>query len=187
MNETEDIGAEHGSAIAGATRRGFLLLGLSLLAGCAKKTTRAMLPNPPWPSLDTPALEKPPGSWPDYEPPAPEALPQLPGWRGRVLARSKWARGGPIPRRMNRMSPIRYITGEVLKPFNDVVAWWGVDKNQGIASDINPSLSPSLTHLLGKRHRQIVDQLIGDDHATDRRRHLLRGIDVCREDFSRCR
>ena len=112
MSDTENIGVEHGpAAVAAATRRGFLLLGLGLLVGCAKQTTRgAMLPNPPWPSLDTPPLVKQPDPWTGYKPPAPEPLPTSPSWRGTVLARNKWARGGPIPQRMNRMSPIRYIT-----------------------------------------------------------------------------
>lgn len=110
MSESESVGVEHGTAAATATRRGFLLLALSLLAGCAKQTTRAMLPNPPWPSLDLPPMEELPESWSRYEPPAPEPLPQSPSWRGTVLARNKWAKGGPIPNRMNRMSPVRHIT-----------------------------------------------------------------------------
>ncbi len=123
MSESESVGAEHGSAVvAAATRRGFLLLALSLLAGCAKQTTRAMLPNPPWPSLDLPPMEELPESWSRYEPPAPEPLPQSSSWRGTVLARSKWARGGPIPNRMNRMSPVRHITvhHDGMAPFYEI-------------------------------------------------------------------
>ena len=126
MSESESVGAEHGLTVAGAaTRRGFLLLGLGLLAGCAKQTTRAMLPNPPWPSLELPPLKEVPESWTRYEPPpAPEPLPQSPSpsWRGTALARNNWAKGDPIPTRMNRMSPIRHITvhHDGMEPFYEI-------------------------------------------------------------------
>ncbi len=60
MGESESVGATGSqTAAVSATRRSFLLLGLILLAGCAKQTTRVMLPNPPWPALDLPPLVQP--------------------------------------------------------------------------------------------------------------------------------
>ncbi len=61
------------------------------------------LPDPPWPTYEEPPpAERPiaPGS-----PPAPAVH-----LRGSVLSRVSWARGEPVPARMDRMTPIRHIT-----------------------------------------------------------------------------
>ncbi len=124
MGEIESVGATSSqTAAVSATRRGFLLLGLGLLVGCAKKTTRVMLPNPPWPALDLPPLVEREALPPRYEPP-PDPGPFLPSssaWRATVLARSKWAQGEPVTTQMNRLSPVRYITvhHDGMQPFFD--------------------------------------------------------------------
>lgn len=100
------------SVIASATRRGFLMLSLGLLAGCAKDKALVALPNPPWPTFD---FEKPERKTPRR--PTPQRLKPLrerpapaPNWQQSLLSRSKWSRGNPIPTRMDRMAPIRYLT-----------------------------------------------------------------------------
>ncbi len=123
MGESQSVGATISQrAAVSATRRGFLLLGLGLLAGCAKQTTRVMLPNPPWPALDLPPLVKPEALPPRYKPPAdPEPLLPSSPWQATVLARSKWAQGEPVTTQMNRLSPVRYITvhHDGMHPFFD--------------------------------------------------------------------
>ncbi len=122
MGESEDVEAtSRQRAAVSATRRGFLLLGLALLVGCAKKTTHVMLPNPPWPALDLSPLPEPEPVPPRYEPP-PNPVPLAPSsWPSTVLARSKWAQGEPVTKRMNRLSPVRYITvhHDGMHPFFD--------------------------------------------------------------------
>ncbi len=122
MSESECVGPTSSlTAAVSATRRGFLLLGLVLLVGCAKKTTLVMLPNPPWPALDVPPLYPVQTVPPRYEPPAdPGPLPSSPS-RATVLARSKWAQGEPATTQMNRLSPVRYITihHDGMDPFFD--------------------------------------------------------------------
>ena len=110
MGESQSVGPTSSqTAAVSATRRGFLLLGLGLLAGCAKKTTLLMLPNPPWPALDVPPLHGSEAVPPRYEPPPdPGPLPSSPS-RATVLARSKWAQGEPVTTQMNRLSSVRYI------------------------------------------------------------------------------
>jgi hypothetical protein len=122
MGKPESVGATSSrTAAISATRRGFLLLGLGLLAGCAKKTTLVMLPDPPWPALDVPPLYEAETVTPRYEPlPDPRPLPSLPS-RATVLARTKWAQGEPATSQMNRLSPVRYITvhHDGMDPFFD--------------------------------------------------------------------
>ena len=91
MSEPECVGPTSSlTAAVSATRRGFLLLGLVLLVGCAKKTTLVMLPNPPWPALDVPPLYEAETAPPRYEPPPdPGPLPSSPS-QATVLARSKY-------------------------------------------------------------------------------------------------
>ena len=88
------------------SRRLFLLLGLGAVIGCAKQTVYSPMPSPPWPAelprrpevtQEATAIPKP-------------QVPAVPQWRQHVIARSAWARGEPVPLRMNRMSLIRYIT-----------------------------------------------------------------------------
>lgn len=122
MGESESVGPTSiQTAAVSATRRGFLLLGLGLLAGCAKKTTLVMLPDPPWPVLDVPPLYEAEIVPPRYEPPPdPGPLPSSPS-QTTVLARSKWAQGRPATTQMNRLSPVRYITvhHDGMDPFFD--------------------------------------------------------------------
>ena len=123
MGESQSVGPTSSqTAAVSATRRGFLLLGLGLLAGCAKKTTHVMLPNPPWPALDPPPLHGSEAVPPRYEPlPRPEPLLPSSPWQATVLARSKWAQGEPVTTQMNRLSPVRYITvhHDGMHPFFD--------------------------------------------------------------------
>jgi len=88
------------------SRRLFLLLGLGAVIGCAKQTVYSPMPSPPWPAE--------PPSRPEVTQEA-TAIPKLQApaagqWRQQVIARSAWARGEPLPLRMNRMLPIRHIT-----------------------------------------------------------------------------
>ncbi len=124
MGEFESVGATSSqTAAVSATRRGFLLLGLGLLVGCAKQTTRVLLPNPPWPALDLPPLVEPEVLPPRYEPPLdPGSLSPASPWRTTVLARGQWAQGEPVTTQMNRLSPVRYITvhHDGMDPFFDI-------------------------------------------------------------------
>lgn len=100
------------SITASATRRGFLMLSLGLLAGCAKNKALVTLPNPPWPTFD---FEK--SQQKTYERPTPPRLKPLnkipaplPSWQTSLLSRRKWSRGNPIPTRMDKMAPVSYLT-----------------------------------------------------------------------------
>lgn len=109
------------SVIASASRRGFMLLSLGLLAGCAKKTALVALPKPPWPTID---FEKSP-PMPTRQPTLHKLKPRIespvikPSWQTSLLSRSKWSRGNPIPTRMDNMAPVRYLTvhHEGMDPF----------------------------------------------------------------------
>ncbi len=122
MGESQSVGPTSSqTAAVSATRRGFLLLGLGLLAGCAKKTTLVMLPGPPWPALELPPLYPVETVPPRYEPPPDRGpLPSSPS-PAKVLARSKWAQGEPATSQMNRLSAVRYITvhHDGMDPFFD--------------------------------------------------------------------
>ncbi len=106
--ETGEIRAPGRGADERASRRLFLMLGLGVLAGCAKQATLGPLPSPPWPDEPSqapdPEVQQEAAAIPSPQP------PPLPDWRRQVLPRSAWARGEPVPIRMNRMSAIRYIT-----------------------------------------------------------------------------
>ncbi|UCD75533.1 MAG: N-acetylmuramoyl-L-alanine amidase [Phycisphaerales bacterium] len=87
-----------------SSRRGFLLLGLGLLAGCAADSAVSTLPSPLWRSADSPPLESPRAR------PASRPQPEVIHVNGEILTRSSWTRGRPIYSRMDRMQPIRYVT-----------------------------------------------------------------------------
>lgn len=87
---------------ASGSRRAFLLAGLGvLLAGCeapqAQKDWEPQ-PIPPAPTYDPPVVTG--------RSPAPSPTPGPSG----VIVRTSWAKGDPVPSRMNRMTPIRYVT-----------------------------------------------------------------------------
>jgi len=96
-----------------ATRRVFVLAGLStLLAGCGETTTRLVrdLPEPTW---DSP-------SWRDFQERDFRTPQRRPEPRRRsshraylpsdVIGRRQWSHGEPVPALMDRMQPVRYIT-----------------------------------------------------------------------------
>ena len=89
------------------TRRLFLGGTLLVLGGCATKTgtTLARLPGPIW----TPPAHP--------RPPTPTPLPSTAG----VISRTAWAKGTPIPTRMDRMTPIHRVTvhHDGMSPFTD--------------------------------------------------------------------
>ena len=100
-----------GSDADGAgSRRLFLLLGLSVLSGCATQTVLSPMPSPPWPAVPprSPDVQQEVTALPRPTPPV--APRPTPDWRSQVLPRSAWAHGQPVPTRMNRMSSIRFIT-----------------------------------------------------------------------------
>lgn len=93
-------------------RRAFLLTGLGLvLTGCSQPRT-ADLPSPAWPN-DTPPSPEP------YSPSEPRSTTPTVARPGHVIPRSTWASAQPVPRLMNRMSPVRYITihHDGMRPF----------------------------------------------------------------------
>ena len=70
-----------------------------MLAGCGTKKVTSLLPSPIWdqaPVLGTPEM-------------APVVLPQKTLLMG-AISRASWAKGNPIPRNMNKMLPVKYIT-----------------------------------------------------------------------------
>lgn len=84
----------------------FLLLGLGALAGCAQQAAVTSMPGPPWTEADArPVVAKPAAIKPAPAAPAAPAAPVA-----GVLPRSIWARGNPVPSRMDSMTQIRYIT-----------------------------------------------------------------------------
>jgi hypothetical protein len=91
---------------AGGSRRLFLLLGLAALIGCSQQTVYSPTPSPPWPAHppSRPAVNQRATAIPGPQ------VPASPQWGQHVIARSAWAKGQPMPLRMNRMSPIRHIT-----------------------------------------------------------------------------
>lgn len=92
------------NAMPPASRRGFLLLGVSaLLAGCAtpqSATTTSSLPGPVW---------KPRSLPPEPTAPASTPKPTTSGPPG-LLARSRWSGGDPVPSMMDRMTTPQWIT-----------------------------------------------------------------------------
>lgn len=113
----EDAAGPREAAFFAPGRRGFLLLGLGLLAGCAHHTAMAPLPAPPWPEVDQEPLPKPRTSAATPVPPPP---PVTVG----VLPRSAWTREGADLANLNAMAPIRYITvhHDGMEPF------WATDR-----------------------------------------------------------
>ncbi len=104
-------GAKHASA----TRRGFLVLGLGFLAGCAKQAALGPMPGPPWPT-ESRAQGHLPSPTPASPPDGPDAA-----WRRNVMPRSAWAQGEPMASNMDRMTDIRDITvhHDGMDPFHD--------------------------------------------------------------------
>lgn len=96
-----------GDEAIGLPRRGFLLLGLGLLAGCASNKS-AGLPEPLWPDQ----IPKPVPYRPDPEPALSRSAPAAssPALPNGVISRTRWAGGPPAPGLMDRMLPVRYIT-----------------------------------------------------------------------------
>ena len=75
-----------------------------LLGGCASTpVAQSLLPPPAWDAQPLPPAPKP---LPD---PAHAAAPSAEGF-GAAIARTRWTRARPVPRLMNRMTPVRYIT-----------------------------------------------------------------------------
>ncbi len=81
-----------------SSRRLFLLSSALFIAGCGTKKVTSTLPSPIW----------------DYKPTLEEAPVVVPAPPTKLnvgaIGRSSWAKGNPIPRNMNRMLPIRYVT-----------------------------------------------------------------------------
>ena len=92
---------DSGPARRGLTRRLLLLAGLGALAGCATPRSTMRLPQPQWPSGSTRASAGTPV-------PAPSTLPKASP--SGTLARSYWAKGAPIPSRINPMGTPNRIT-----------------------------------------------------------------------------
>ena len=85
----------------GLSRRLLLLARLGALAGCATPRSTTRLPGPAWPSTPTQASAGTPV-------PVPAPSPQ--GSPSGTLARSYWAKGAPIPSRINPMGTPNRIT-----------------------------------------------------------------------------
>lgn len=112
-------GAGGGPLLSGFSRRGFLLAGLAVLAGCNTTQPVADLPEPEWPTGAEPMppslpprMPAPPRTSPQ---PAPPASPTMPN----VTSRTGWARGAPDYGDMDRMLPITHVTvhHDALTPF----------------------------------------------------------------------
>jgi hypothetical protein len=85
---------------SGVPRRSLLLLGLGALAGCATSKARTNLPSALWPAAQPTVVAG------TAVPPVPVVTAGL----TNTMARTSWARGVPIPARMNRMDPPTKIT-----------------------------------------------------------------------------
>ena len=81
------------------TRRGFLFAGLAFLVGCGTKRMPTSLPSPVWSGSRT-LIVKP-------TPPPPKIKNTI---SVGAIARTFWAQGQPIPKHMNPMQLVRYIT-----------------------------------------------------------------------------
>ena len=97
----QDRDAKNPEQGCGVSRRLVLLAGLGALAGCASPRTTARLPQPQWPSSSSGSLAGTPVPAPG---PAPVA------GRSNAIARSYWAKGAPIPSRINPMGTPNRIT-----------------------------------------------------------------------------
>jgi hypothetical protein len=85
---------------SGVARRSMLLLGLGALAGCATSKARTNLPSALWPAAQPTVVAG------TAVPPGPFVTAGL----TNALARTSWAKGNPIPARMNRMTTPTKIT-----------------------------------------------------------------------------
>jgi hypothetical protein len=83
-----------------AARRTFLFASAMFLVGCGTNKVTSTLPSPIWSGSRPPTLDLPPTN---------AVLPEPTNMLG-AISRSAWAKGQPIPRNMNRMLPVRYIT-----------------------------------------------------------------------------
>ncbi|MHC5022970.1 MAG: peptidoglycan recognition protein family protein [Planctomycetota bacterium] len=88
------------------SRRSFLMIGFGvLLSGCAStQVADSLVPPPAWDAQPLPPVPRPD---PD---PIRAAAPADPAPLGRAIARRSWTRARPVPRLMNRMTTVRYIT-----------------------------------------------------------------------------
>ena len=80
-------------------RRSFLMASSLLLVGCGTKKVTSLLPSPIWdqaPFLENPEM-------------VPVVLPRKTLSIG-AISRASWAKGNPIPRNMDKMLPVKYIT-----------------------------------------------------------------------------
>jgi hypothetical protein len=81
-------------------RRGFLMASTLMLTGCGTDKVSSILPSPIW-------GHEPLQDIPEQQPTV--FLPQATHSMG-AISRTSWAKGHPIPRNMNRMSSVKYIT-----------------------------------------------------------------------------
>jgi hypothetical protein len=88
--------------LAATSRLAAIALLPVVLAGCATQAPLSSLPPPPWPAEPREAVP----AGPIHTPATAGAEP----WRDAVVPRARWARGEPLPVRMDRMLPIRTIT-----------------------------------------------------------------------------
>ncbi|MDG1137205.1 MAG: peptidoglycan recognition family protein [Phycisphaerales bacterium] len=79
-------------------RRTFMLASALFLVGCGTKKVASTLPSPIWPGAKQHVLDE-----------TAIILPE-PTMTLGAISRGNWAKGQPIPRHMNRMLPVRYIT-----------------------------------------------------------------------------
>lgn len=90
-------------------RRRFLLASAVLLVGCAENRALSTLPGVPWPS-ERPTFDSPHPPRSTYPKRDGSRIPTNSLLFPNIIPRRRWARGNPVPVRMNRMLPVRYIT-----------------------------------------------------------------------------
>ncbi len=95
------------------TRRGFVVASMIFFAGCGTRKTTTLLPGPIWD--DAPLAPLPP--------PPTQAMPRASSSM-RIISRSTWAKGAPVPANMNTMQPAKYITlhHDGMTPFTDTTS-----------------------------------------------------------------
>lgn len=81
------------------SRRIFLATSGLLLAGCSTRQVTSVLPSPIWDHSSTP----------ESTASMPAILPKQTRSIG-AISRTTWAKGNPIPMKMNKMLPVKYIT-----------------------------------------------------------------------------
>ena len=62
---------------------------------------------------------------------------------------------------------VGHVAGIGGEPFEHLGSGVGIDHRQSLAVDPDPALPPATLDLLRERHWQVVDELVGDDHAPD--------------------